>query len=59
MKLIRKLKCRLGFHDNDLIKIIIQPVIRSNFKELNNFKLPINPGHMWKCKHCDKEKIFK
>lgn len=59
MILIRKLKCRLGFHTTDLVKIIIQPVLISRWPELNDFKLPSHPGYIWKCKYCGKEEIPK
>lgn len=58
MKLIQRIKCKLGYHNEELYPIKIKPVIHSRWKELNDIQLPMYDTWMWKCKYCKKEKVI-
>lgn len=55
MNIIRKILCKLKFHDEELSQIEIRPVFwdRWNKKEI---MLPTCPGWLYTCKHCKKER---
>ena len=53
-KCIRKLLCKLGYHDDELQRITIQPIYAHRKEE---FFLPKPGGWMYKCMHCGNEKI--
>ncbi len=53
-KWMRKLLCKLRFHDDNLSQIIIQPVFKYDDDEIF---LPKRNGWMWKCIYCTREII--
>jgi hypothetical protein len=58
MKLIQKIKCKLAYHNDELLSVMIRPVIVSRWDYLNDIILPEYYSHMWKCKNCGKEKVI-
>jgi len=53
-KIFRKLLCKLGFHDEELKRITIQPIFMHQKEEIF---LPKHGGWMYQCIHCGNEKI--
>lgn len=58
MNLIRKILCKLKYHDEELFPVEVRPVIYSRYYELNKIILPTYPSFMWVCKYCKKERII-
>ena len=58
IKLITKIKCKFGYHEEESFSVQIRPVIHSSIKELTKVMLPTYESVMWVCKHCKKERII-
>lgn len=58
MILLRKIKCKMGYHKNELFPVTVQPILISRWPNLNNMNLPRYETWMWICKYCKKERII-
>jgi hypothetical protein len=58
MTIFKKIKCKLGYHDDELLPVLVSPVLYSRYPEFNEVVLRPYNSHMWKCKNCGKEKVI-
>ncbi len=58
MNLYRKILCKLGYHKEELFPVTVQPIVKSIWPQLDDFPLPKYDTYMWKCEHCNKERII-
>ena len=64
-KIVNKIKCKLLFHDLEIVDVMIRPVLYDHtglFGSLpDDIKYKIlseRLGHMWKCKNCNYERLI-
>lgn len=59
MNLIRKILCKLKWHDEESKYCDIRPILVCRFYEDGWLPLPTVPGFVKTCKHCKNERVEK